>query len=89
MKNNFSIPVLAISLLIGACNSSATKNEQAATVASPKTAVSDTTQVYNLDTTKLKSGQSFYQCEMHPEVLSNKPGTCPKCEMALTEIKKQ
>ena len=28
-----------------------------------------------------------YTCTMHPEVLSNKPGKCPKCGMALTKIK--
>ncbi len=25
-----------------------------------------------------------YTCPMHPEVLSHKPGSCPKCGMALT-----
>ena len=24
-----------------------------------------------------------YTCPMHPEVISGKPGTCPKCEMDL------
>lgn len=28
-----------------------------------------------------------YVCPMHPEVTSKKPGTCPKCGMALIEIK--
>jgi hypothetical protein len=28
-----------------------------------------------------------YTCAMHPEVTSDKPGTCPKCAMALTEKK--
>ncbi|MBL0103597.1 MAG: hypothetical protein IPP51_07515 [Bacteroidetes bacterium] len=46
-------------------------------------------QVFNLDTTKLKSGDAFYQCEMNPEVLSDKPGSCPTCGMDLSEIKKK
>src|SRR3989338_2048508 len=25
----------------------------------------------------------FYTCPMHPEVISDKPGSCPKCGMAL------
>ena len=26
-----------------------------------------------------------YTCAMHPEILQDKPGNCPKCGMALTE----
>jgi len=28
-----------------------------------------------------------YTCEMHPEVISDKPGKCPKCGMTLIEKK--
>lgn len=28
-----------------------------------------------------------YTCSMHPEVISDKPGKCPKCGMELTEKK--
>lgn len=33
------------------------------------------------------SGESaaVYACPMHPEVTSDKPGTCPKCGMALVQ----
>ncbi|HRH64776.1 MAG TPA: heavy metal-binding domain-containing protein [Bacteroidia bacterium] len=48
-----------------------------------------TSQTFNLDTTKLKTGDVYYQCEMHPEVISDKSGSCPKCGMDLSEIKKQ
>ncbi|SEN07554.1 hypothetical protein SAMN05192574_102376 [Mucilaginibacter gossypiicola] len=45
------------------------------------------------DTTKkLKPAKVQYTCTMHPEVLSNKPGKCPKCGMALvkkTDAKKK
>lgn len=33
------------------------------------------------------SGQALYSCPMHPEVVSDKPGKCPKCGMNL-ELKK-
>jgi hypothetical protein len=28
-----------------------------------------------------------YKCPMHADVTSDKPGKCPKCGMALTEVK--
>ena len=28
-----------------------------------------------------------YTCSMHPEVVRNKPGRCPKCNMKLTKLK--
>ena len=30
---------------------------------------------------------TVYTCPMHPEVLSDKPGKCPKCGMSLKEKK--
>ncbi|MHB0912748.1 MAG: efflux RND transporter periplasmic adaptor subunit [Armatimonadota bacterium] len=30
-----------------------------------------------------KGGKTVYYCTMHPEVVSDKPGLCPKCKMAL------
>lgn len=30
-----------------------------------------------------------YTCPMHPDVMSNKPGKCPKCGMTLTASKKE
>ena len=66
--------------MFGACNNSSNKSEETTGNAS---------QTFNLDTTKLKSGETFYQCEMNPEVLSDKAGSCPKCGMELSEIKKQ
>ena len=33
--------------------------------------------------TKTGEGQK-YTCEMHPEIVQDKPGECPKCHMKLT-----
>ncbi len=30
---------------------------------------------------------SKYTCTMHPEVVMNKPGKCPKCGMTLVKMK--
>ncbi len=32
-----------------------------------------------------KNEPAVYVCPMHPEVISNKPGKCPKCEMVLVK----
>jgi hypothetical protein len=53
----------------------------AATVfAAHPAAVSDITQ-----TKKVKPEKVQYTCTMHPEVLSDKPGKCPKCGMTLVK----
>jgi Heavy metal binding domain len=43
-------------------------------------AVSDSTK-----TKKVKLAKLQYTCTMHPEVLSDKPGKCPKCGMTLVK----
>jgi hypothetical protein len=40
--------------------------------------LSDTTK-----TKKVKPVKVQYTCSMHPEVISDKPGKCPKCGMTL------
>ncbi len=41
------------------------------------------------DTAKTKKAQPAakvqYTCKMHPEILSDKPGKCPKCGMILVK----
>jgi hypothetical protein len=48
--------------------------------AHPATAVLDITQ-----TKKAKPAKVQYTCTMHPEILSSKPGKCPKCGMTLVK----
>jgi len=33
--------------------------------------------------------EQLYTCGMHPQVIQNKPGNCPICEMKLTPVRKQ
>lgn len=37
----------------------------------------------------LAEGAEYYTCSMHPEVASDKPGDCPKCNMTLEKATKQ
>jgi len=80
MKKTILFSTAVAIIMFAGCNNSTPKSD---------TGKSETTsQTFALDTTKLKSGDKFYQCEMHPEVISDKPGNCPKCGMELSEIKK-
>lgn len=81
MNRTLILSAVALTLMLGACNNSSNKSEQ--------TNSSNTSQTFNLDTTKLKSGDTFYQCKMNPEVISDKTGNCPKCGMELREMKKK
>ncbi|MFX6869137.1 heavy metal-binding domain-containing protein, partial [Acinetobacter baumannii] len=30
--------------------------------------------------------QQLYTCPMHPEIVKNEPGSCPKCGMSLVAV---
>lgn len=47
-------------------------------------AVSDT-----VKTTQVKPAKVQYTCPMHPDVLSDKPGKCPKPNCGMTLVKKE
>ncbi len=79
MKKLIIIVVAAI--LFGGCGNS---SDSADTVKGKSTS-----QTFKLDTLKLKTGSSYYQCEMHLEIISDKPGNCPKCEMDLVKMIKK
>jgi len=36
---------------------------------------------------KADTAKQMYTCSMHPEVMSNKPGNCPKCGMTLVPVR--
>ena len=81
MKKIIILSVVAVALVMGGCNNESTSNT--------KNESSDSTKMQMLDTTKLAKGAVFYQCPMHPEVTSDKAGTCPKCGMDLEKVEKK
>ncbi len=81
MKKIIIMSMVGIALVMGACN-----NE---TTSTSKNESSDSAKVQMLDTIKLAKGAVFYQCPMHPEVISDKAGACPKCGMDLEKVEKK
>ena len=45
--------------------------------------VNSTDRAYSIDADRSPAGKRSYTCPMHPEVISDKPGNCPKCGMTL------
>lgn len=46
------------------------------------------THEHKMTTTKTKTSKGVkYTCTMHPEVVMDKPGKCPKCGMTLVKMK--
>ena len=84
MKNIIIAAVIAIAL--GACGSSTESGE--ANKQETKIQSADSSQVFDLDTAKLKTGEAFYQCPMHLKEISDKPGACPECGMDLEKVVK-
>ena len=80
MKKSIIVSLAFIALMFASCSNSSIKTDS--------TKSETLSQNFNLDTTQLKSGETFYQCSMHLEVLSDKSGSCPKCGMDLSEMKK-
>lgn len=74
MKKIIIVLGVAFALIISACNNSSTNSGQ---------------QSNAVDTAKLKTGETYYQCEMDPDVISDKPGSCSKCGMDLEKKEKK
>ena len=74
-KNILLIACLAIfSIAFTACSNNTNS----------KAALSDSSTTTK-DTSMMKQTAVVYTCKMHPEVISDKPGKCPKCGMDLVK----
>ena len=74
--NPFFLPLAAAAaLLLSSCGNKATTTETSAT-----TTAADTSATVSRNATAAR-----YTCPMHPEVVSDAPGKCPKCGMNLVK----
>jgi nitrous oxide reductase accessory protein NosL len=48
-------------------------------------ACGSSSQQQNKTAAPINKNKTVYTCTMHPDVVSNTPGTCPKCGMDLVE----
>lgn len=79
---------LALASLTFAATSCSDNKPAVETTASPTSAAADssaTSATPNDTTTIAPAGAMAYACPMHPEVVSNQPGKCPKCHMDLVK----
>jgi protein involved in sex pheromone biosynthesis len=88
MKKTIMILAVAPILIINACNNPTSNSEKTESTATTTTPAKDTASFQAMDTTKLAKGAMYYQCSMHPEVITDKPGDCPKCGMKLVMMHK-
>ena len=90
MKKLIMILTVAPFLIINACNNSTSNSEKTESAAKANTnePTKDTASFQAIDTMKLEQGAMYYQCSMHPEIITDKPGDCPKCGMKLIEMHK-
>jgi RND family efflux transporter MFP subunit len=56
-------------------------------MAAPGAATNSASSNTNSASSTQSAAEQLYTCPMHPDVISDKPGKCPKCEMDLVPVK--
>ena len=81
--------VATLIVTMTACDNTKTNSEKTGSATTVSVApATDASAASAFDTSKLAKGAMFYQCSMHPEVVADKPGDCPKCCMKLIMVHK-
>ena len=82
MKNLMTFGLALASLTLAATGCSENKSTTETTTTTPATEAT----AMSADSTSIANGMATtYTCPMHPEVVSNQPGQCPKCHMDLVK----
>lgn len=80
MKNLMTFGLALASLTLAATSCSENKTTTETTTTAPATEAT-----MSADSTSSNGMAATYTCPMHPEVVSNQPGQCPKCHMDLVK----
>jgi len=65
--------IVALALMLGACNNSSNSSAN----------------FHAIDTSKLAKGDTYYQCSMHPDEISDTSRNCPVCSDEMVKHVKQ
>lgn len=90
-KKTIILSTALIVFTLGGCNNSSTKTEEQNEAEKIHHQDADSGHHHDADSMHHHDGdashhemsEAMYQCPMHPEVTSDKPGTCSKCGMNL------
>lgn len=88
MKNLIAVLVISAAIFAG-CNKDNTKNEQKQTANTSVSASNESiirSKDVNVADIDVNKDNKVFQCPMDFDVISDKPGTCPKCKMELEEV---
>ena len=79
-----ALPTLAFALSLAGCS----QKKQAPASAPQYAAPAETSAAAPADTARAAvAGKTMYTCTMHPDYVTDKPGSCPKCGMVLVAKK--
>jgi hypothetical protein len=88
MKRNLSfiVMVFAGTVFFTACNNDKSSTSTTPSTDTTSTVATDTSTAASTNNSQLAANET-YTCTMHNEVLSDRPGKCPKCGMDLVKQK--
>ena len=85
----FGTAVITMFLITGCAKQNETAKVQQQNVSESKSSVDSTiirSKDVNVSSIDANKDGKVYQCQMDYDVISDKPGTCPKCGMKLEEV---